>query len=294
MISNINEISKSKFHFTVVTICSIGHSEVWKHTSKLMVAFFNASAFKVYVPEKEVPEFLRITPPQIEVLTQESLGVAYIERLRNIVLQQNNEMRFGWYLQQFHKIQAIQNVDTEGVLIWDADCVPLREMKFFENSGAPVYMVASREMHQPYFDLIEQVLGLKRIQDHSFVIPGFPMKTKWVEEFISELSAPQEGFWYEKLLTSIDFSLQSGFSETETLGTWVANRKFNEWKKTSMNWERFGQSRFGYAKSFNSRELIELGSVNQLDIISFENWDKRGLHKLGKSILMKIRRGIEK
>jgi hypothetical protein len=259
-----------------------------------MVDFFSADEFKVYVPENEIPEFLSITPPQFKVLSQEKLGTAYIEKLRDKVSQQANEQRFGWYLQQFHKFEAIQDVKTEGVLIWDADCVPLKKMKFFDKYGAPLFMVASTEMHKPYFDLIEKTLGLNRIQDNSFVIPGFPMKSQWVKEFITELSGQSENEWYEILLADIDFSLKSGFSETETLGTWIANRKPEQWKKISMNWERFGQSRFGYAKSFDSKELIGLGLANNLDIISFENWDKRGVSRIRRSIIRKIRNAFTK
>lgn len=279
----------SEASYTVVTICSIGHSAVWKHTSKLMVDFFSADKFKVYVPENEIPQFLSITPQQFEVLSQEKLGVAYIEKLKAKVSHQGNEQRFGWYLQQFHKIEAIQDVETEGVLIWDADCVPLKKMKFFDTNGVPLFMVASSEMHKPYFDLIEKTLGISRVQDNSFVIPGFPMKSQWVKEFIAELSGPSKREWYETLLADVNFSLKSGFSETETLGTWIANRKPEKWKKISMNWERFGQSRFGYAKTFESRDLIGLGLSNSLDIISFENWDKRGVSSIRKSILRKIR-----
>jgi len=56
-----------------------------------------------------------------------------------------------------------------------------------------------------------------------------------------------------------------------------------------MNWERFGQSRFGYAKSFDTKELIGIGLANNLDIISFENWDKRGMNRIRKYFLRKIR-----
>ena len=280
---------ESNTSFTVVTVCTSEHGDVWKHTSKLMVDFFGASKYKVYVPEKEITEFIAITPPQFEILSEEKLGNAYLKKLREKIVHYENQERFGWYLQQFHKIEAIQEVDTEGVLIWDADCVPLKKMRFFDEAGTPLYMVASKEMHQPYFELIEKTLGIKRVQDNSFVIPGFPMRSQWVEEFIFELAGPLGKEWYEKLLDDIDFSLKSGFSEFETLGTWVANRKPAGWKKTYMNWERFGQSRFGYAKSFDTKELIGIGAANNLDIISFENWDKRGMNKIRKYFLRKIR-----
>jgi hypothetical protein len=77
-----------------------------------------------------------------------------------------------------------------------------------------------------------------------------------------------------------DFSLRSGFSETETLGTWVANSYPGEWTSRIGSWERFGQSRFGLARSIGTEELIVIGKKHNLEIISFENWDVSKIKKI--------------
>jgi hypothetical protein len=51
-------------------------------------------------------------------------------------------------------------------------------------------------------------------------------------------------------------------------------------QQVDVAWERLGQSRFGYARRFNAERMIEIGRENGLGIISFENWDLRGIRKV--------------
>jgi hypothetical protein len=82
------------------------------------------------------------------------------------------------------------------------------------------------------------------------------------------------------LIACTDFDLPSGFSEFETLGTWVSNSYPDQWTTAPIAWERLGQSRFGYAKDFEVEELLNIGTAENLDVVSFENWDVRGWRKL--------------
>ncbi len=71
----------------------------------------------------------------------------------------------GWYFQQLIKLYASYVVPdlSSNVLCLDADTIFLNPVKFFWDSGAPLYNVAT-EYHQPYFDHMERLLpGLKRM-----------------------------------------------------------------------------------------------------------------------------------
>jgi hypothetical protein len=269
----------------VITICSLKHSEVWKLTSELLPKFLIADKFVVYVPNNEIEEFKLITNGKIEILSQDTLGQEYFTKLREAVSIAGNQARFGWYLQQFYKIEALLRSAEELVVIWDADCVPVKPIPLFAENNTPIYMRAADEINGPYFETIERLLGLSRIQDLSFVIPGFPILKPWVIEMIEHIEATNPGLkWFDALIKYSALNLPSGFSETETLGTWVANKYPNEWSTIPGSWERHGQRRFGYARDLNTERLTHIGLKKNLDIISFENWDLRGFKLIKRRI----------
>lgn len=261
----------------IISICTLKHEHVWKLTSQLLPKFVHADEYIVYVPEKELKRFLKITNPAVKVLSQNILGSDYATKLKAKVDASNNSLRYGWYLQQFYKIEALLQPGADLLVIWDSDCVPLKTIKLFDNKHLPIYMNASNELNPLYFHVIETLLGLKRIQNQTFVIPGFPILNEWVHDFVSSLELRHDGIpWYEAIMACTDFSNKSGFSETETLGTWIANYHPNSWTSKDIKWERGGQSKFGYAKNFTIGEIISVGESADIDIISFENWDLRG------------------
>jgi hypothetical protein len=252
----------------------------------LLPKFVKADEFIVYVPESEVETFKDVTNPEIHIETQASLDTGYGQILWDQIESKGNQSRFGWYLQQFYKIEALFRSPADVTIIWDADCVPVKPIRFINDDKQLLYMKAS-ENHSAYFEVIERLLGFTKVQDQSFVIPGFPILGLWVRELKHYVEQRNFGqTWAEAIISNTDLSLKSGFSETETLGTWVANSYPNRWKTVDLNWERFGQSRFNYAKNLQSSDLIKFGELHALDIISFENWDSRGIRlfvRRGKS-----------
>jgi hypothetical protein len=261
----------------VISICSLSHEHVWKLTSQLLPKFIQASEFIVYVPEEELVRFYEITDPAIKVLPNSLLGLGYNSNLKLKIESVGNSSRYGWYLQQFHKIEALTRSNSDISVIWDADCVPVKKIELIDLDQKLVYMNASEEVNPLYFIVIERLLGMNRVQNQSFVVPGFPILKNWICEFIEHIELYSGGLsWYDAIITCTDFSHRSGFSETETLGTWIANTYPNSWATKKVAWERGGQNRFGYAKNFTADSLLALGVKESLEIISFENWDLRG------------------
>ena len=236
---------------TVISLCSLDHADVWKLTSKLLPRFIAADRYVVYVPDNQVAKFHEITDVKIEVLSEDLLGIAYGEKLRQKISSSGNLKRYRWYLQQFFKIEALLTAKSQNIVIWDADCVPVKKLSLFSKDNKPIYMQASQEYNTFYFETIERMLGMKKIQDFSFIIPGFPITNKWINEFAQYFQDTYSINWYDSILENTPFEKMSGFSEYETLGTWIANKYPNSWFKKEVNWERLGQSRFGYAKNFS-------------------------------------------
>jgi hypothetical protein len=269
---------------TVISLCTLDHADVWKLTSKLLPRFLEADRFIVYVPDNQVSEFRTITDNRIEVLSEKLLGEQYAENLEQQICLTGNSKRYQWYLQQFYKIEAILKADSQSVVIWDADCVPVQHLKLFGDNGDPIYMQASQEFNYVYFETIEKMLDIQRVQDFSFIIPGFPISKEWVTDFAQYFRDKHGINWYDSIIENTPFERMSGFSEFETLGTWIADKYPNSWSKVDVRWERLGQSRFGYARKFNEKTIIEIGERNGLQVISFENWDYRGIRKFLKSV----------
>lgn len=286
----MSKLNKKKVTAATISICKRDHADVWRLTSELLLRNVFADEYIVYVPQCDVSFFREITNKIFKIEEQESLGGSYYDILVKKIKEDNNQSRTGWYLQQFYKIEALLKYRKKWggggiVAIWDADCVPVKKIALHD-SGNPIFMNCSSEYHKPYFDNIDHLLAMKRVQDQSFVIPGFPFKTEWVDEFIRYIESKNAVPWYQAIINSTDFSLTSGLSETEMLGTWMANSHPLEWKTITGRWERFGQSRFGVAKSFTIEDLNKLANKHNLDIISFENWDI----KKNFNILKKIRK----
>lgn len=269
----------SEFTTRVVSICSQSHIDVWRLTSELLPRFVKADEYFVYVPQSEMNEFHKVSNSLISVRSQESLDIGFGKLLLDKVKENSNEARFGWYLQQLYKIEALIESPTSATTIWDSDCVPTRNINVLNQKNEPLYMTAV-ENHRAYFEMINRLLGLPVVQNQSFVIPGFPMLNLWIKEFVEFVENRHQGkTWFEAIIQDTDLRLQSGFSETETLGTWVANSYPQKWHSTDLNWDRFGQSKFNYARKLSATDIVELGKKHNLDIISFENWDVRGIRR---------------
>lgn len=272
----------------VVTICNAKHGDVWRMTSQLLPDSINADSYFVYVPEAELEFFALITDHRVKILSQESLKNEYAGGLRELLKLAGNLERYGWYLQQFYKLELVfqDEANYDLTVIWDADCVPTRPIQILDESNRLTYMESATESHKPYFDLIEKVIKIKKVVSLSFVIPSFPIFRHMAEALKNEIEKSCNGEkWHEILISNIDFSLRSGLSETELLGTWVTNKYPQSWTTVPGTWERRGQKRFGYARNLSASKVKNLGAKWDLDIISFENWDTRGWRLVVKRLL---------
>lgn len=76
---------------------------------------------------------------------------------------------FGWYLQQFLKIEHCRQSSASNCLVWDADTVPLSSIRFIDAEGR-IYLTASeKEYHRPYFHTIHELFGRPAPASTSFI-----------------------------------------------------------------------------------------------------------------------------
>lgn len=257
----------------VVSVCSKKDIETWSVACRHIVKFIDANEYLIVVPDAEVDEFKSVTCSPYKVLPETSYVGDLKGRLQTLLPIENHD-RIGWYLQQFIKIAAAKSAPIDGnteavILIWDADTIPLKQLKFVNDDGKLIYYQGS-EQHQPYFEFIEKAFGLKRKCGFSFIAQCFPAKISWVQSFCNALES-QGHDWVESIILNLDQSQRAGFSEYESLGTYIWNTYPNQVGLSHQQWERNGQKLLGKPSQLSESEWLGLSST--YDYISFEAWD---------------------
>ena len=183
--------------------------------------------------------------------------------------------RTGWYFQQFLKLGYSFVCKDEYYLVWDADTIPLREITFFQEDGKPIFDLKP-EYHAPYFDSIEKLLGLGKAIPESFIAEHMLMHAGMVREMLACMEKHADGSlkgkrWYEKVLhAASQTGSPSGFSEFETVGTFVMHRYPEVYAFRKLKTFRFGSMLF----RTNVEERYLAWAGQELDTISFETWNK--------------------
>ena len=211
------------------SVCSFSDISIWKKTSRNILQYIDSKNYAVIVPDNEVIIFRLITDPKIKVIPE----THYIGNLRDILKINMPAMahsRIGWYLQQFIKLAVLRQArKTENYLIWDADTIPMKNLFFFSSTGV-VEFYAAKEFHTPYFTAIHKILNLGKIAPFSFIAQCFPCKGSWAIEFFNDIEKKFKSDYISSIISNINFEHQSGFSEYETLGTFIYKNFKNEIK----------------------------------------------------------------
>lgn len=131
----------------------------------------------------------------------------------------------GWYFQQLLKLQfAFVAPEDDYYLIWDADTVPLRPMRFFDASGK-MLLTKATEHHRPYFETYERLLGEPARREFSFITQHILVQKSVAREMFGRIEAhvPGSGNWAWKIMRSLPPHGLNLFSEYETYGHYVKN-----------------------------------------------------------------------
>jgi hypothetical protein len=273
----------------VISVCTLKDISVWPIAAEYILNYIDASEYEVIVPEKEVLQFRAVTPNIFRVVSEE-LYVRQIHELLKSKFNSKNIGRYGWYLQQFIKLAALMEAkDSENYLIWDADTVPLKPLTFTSNDGFFYYK--GNEYHSPYFQAINQLLGLEKIVPYSFIAQCFPVKGQWMHEFRTFVERRNNVSWLEAIVQTTNFQESSGFSEYETLGTFFSHKYPDKIHFSTRSWLRFGNSALGGIE--NLHDPFSKFLLAPFDHASFEVWDKPGKkQKILRGLASYIYKGI--
>ena len=235
--------------------------------AKLITQFIKASRYVVIVPENDILLFKERNLGKFAVVSEEKHNdiAKYLQKALG-----KGHWRFGWYFQQFIKLAELDEGNEPATnLVWDADTVPLKNIRFEHNNK--IYFYKLDHYHLPYFLSIEKVFGFSKMAKNSFIAQCIPCKNLWIREFKNTIEArfPQK-LWYEALIDTIQIHEPSGFSEYETLGTFILKYFPHEVEFCSRPWHRFGNQLIGGIVNLENKMKY---LSKKYDFIAFEHWD---------------------
>ena len=276
------------FEFEIcLSVCHAKDLAVWYWTICNLKRFVSAREFIVIVPDSQIKQFTEVTPEFCKVIAESNFTRDFNELLALKVNASKSPNRFGWYLQQFIKLSALNYYKGRGnILIWDSDTLPVRKLKFINSSNGFSYY-GGNEHHEPYFHLIKSI-GLEKVQKRSFIAQCFPISKTHNLLFFDFLERNQTN-WAETLINLIDFDQRSGFSEYETLGTFIS-----EVQNGKIEWQRriwFRRGWFLFSEKYGITGYARY--IPFLDFIACESWQNkskfRSLVNLSREIMQDSR-----
>lgn len=174
----------------------------------------------------------------VELIDENNLcnGLSY-SSIDKILKSKGVYTRTGWHFQQFLKMGfALSKYADEYYLSWDADTLPLSKISFFDSENNPIFTI-KKEYHKPYFNTMQNLIGLSKTANFSFIAEHMLFKSSFMKELLSEIekSSNDGSLWFEKIINaSVDLAYP-GFSEFETYGTFVWVRYPGYYKTQRLN-----------------------------------------------------------
>jgi hypothetical protein len=206
-----------------------------------------------------------------EDLLVEGLDKDYVSSL--LVARSANLRRSGWYFQQFLKLcYSLNPAASDYYLVWDADTIPLRPMKFFGETGKVIFE-KSKEYNPSYFITLQKLIGKDKTYDYSFISEHMMMESSMVRELLKLICTPDSVTPREvarRIIAAVDAETlsASGFSEFETYGTFAASTSPDRYELRSLRSLRQGTVLFG--RQPTTKNLFALS--HRYWWVSFEAW----------------------
>lgn len=170
----------------------------------------------------------------------ERMGVIFVDEdtvIDGLTSSSFSEERWGWYFQQILKLGITDKINTDYYLVVDADTVFLREVKFFNKNGKPLYAI-SRECNKSYFDAVEQILGFNIEKEYSFIVHHMVFNRRIVEEMRNRFSDLHP--WYMNIIRCMrpqgPESTKLLFSEYETYSHYIKVMHLDEFNIRPLRW----------------------------------------------------------
>src|ERR1700679_2147205 len=136
----------------IVTTCRAYDLPVFENAIGKLHANLPCKKLYVIAPSQDCKKMRGRLGQQAQIIAEdEFIPGMNIPQLRQLAMF-GFPKNAGWYFQQFLKLQfAFVEPADDFYLIWDADTIPLRPMRFFDSSGR-MLLTKAMEYHTPYFE----------------------------------------------------------------------------------------------------------------------------------------------
>ena len=152
------------------------------------------------------------------------------------------KFRKSWYFQQLLKLTYILNNEffpDKRIIIWDADTIPLKKIKFFKKNN-PILYGSNYEYHIPYFECNNIIFGEKKIYPKLSFITQFAALNQEIRNGLREIilrynqkmNISYDSYYVVKaVLNAISLKNElepingSHFSEYELIGKYMITQK---------------------------------------------------------------------
>lgn len=148
---------------SILNICQVSLARdipIITENLKEFKKFYNEIRFFVICPKKEIDLFNKyLNFPEIELVDEDSIitlsnfNLIFEDLSFDVDYKEEFRSRLNWYYQQVLKISFVLNFiqnEKKDIVIWDADTVLLKKIKFFDGNKSFKYGTFF-EFHKPYY-----------------------------------------------------------------------------------------------------------------------------------------------
>jgi hypothetical protein len=189
---------------------------------------------------------------------------------------------FGWYLQQFLKIEYCRQSSARYCLVWDADTVPLRAFEFLDATGR-IYLTKAEEFHEPYFHTFRELFGVSAPSSQSFISQHMFVECAAMGSMCSLIEERHKvGHWTDALGAILEGHPDRAnlFSEYETYANYMLLCEPGKVVTRDLFWAR-GESTRTWAVPSHQLETARNAG---LEFIAYESRDATWSRALLKSL----------
>ena len=158
-------------NFDKLNICQVtlsGNIEIIKRNYLNFKQFYKNLQFFIICPNADLKKFKQeLNLDNFQIYDEdEIIKFDRFKEIANPILKKTNyyekiQDRLGWYYQQVLKLTFMYNfikLNNQKLLIWDADTIILKKIKFFDNEKSLIYGTTS-EFFKAYYATNKTILG---------------------------------------------------------------------------------------------------------------------------------------
>jgi hypothetical protein len=244
---------------------------------------------KLYVITNQ-PDLVPIDDQVVAIHEKELISSKTIDRLRNIDLPFFPK-RFGWYLQQFLKMEFSRSkFCKKDYLIWDADTILLQPISF-KKGNRVIFSKGSEKLNYHYIHNFKRLLKLEPIFNNSMISQHLFVDKNVMVELMETTENNFNIDFVSAVMNNLEGDTPSLFSEYETYCNFYANKYPDKYFLVERNWFRNAAAVVGFTPAFSTLKIM----FSKCEYIALEKFDcnKMGQFKgLLKFLLYKIKPNI--